>query len=160
MGPCTYALCGRHSPLAPVLPFFWSDGRNSAEAEGRSDGLSDGPSHVFKRRRREQGIPGLCRRETYAYVLPQPMPWFPTCSIGKAARGGPRFAFQRPPPAVGQCSVSFIVCSIAGNRKRRGFFLNLKGFQRLRHVFVHPLSVPSPQPLSLALCSFSMWVFR
>ena len=55
--PCAFALCGRHSPLAPVLSSFWSDGRNSEEAEGRSDGLSDGPSHVFKRRSREQGIP-------------------------------------------------------------------------------------------------------
>ena len=57
VGPRAYALCGRHSPLAPVLSSFWSDGRSSEEAEGRSDGLSDGPSHVFKRRSREQGIP-------------------------------------------------------------------------------------------------------
>ena len=61
-GPCAFALCGRHSPLAPVLSSFWSDGRSSEEAEGRSDGLSDGPSHVFKfkRRSRVQGIPCLC----------------------------------------------------------------------------------------------------
>ena len=63
-----YALCGRHSLLAPVLSFGQTNGRTDRGGGGgrtneRSDGLSDGQSHVFKRRSGaagEQGIYLVC----------------------------------------------------------------------------------------------------